>query len=259
MEKISNNEISEIIENFTKRYEGLENIINPILEKHTLRRNEVIEVCQVGKYLHLLNDEVQIIDKSETPDFILQKASKQIGLEHTRLYTEDVKRYNEIVTLINVAENVYKQKYGSDFLLASIEIKNDKLNYQTNKKKQLATEIAEIVYKVKNSDNIDFPNYIEDIRISKHSQVSFAYKEYNFQAPYLTKERLIKGIRKKEDKIKLYKKSKFDIEDYWLILLVGSLSSVSYQIDDNIDYRTNSIFDRVYLMSDFSGKIIRVK
>jgi len=261
MERISNNEISEIIENFNKRYEGLGNIINPILEKQTLDRNRVIELCQVAKYVHLLDEDIKIIDnpRPPAPDFILQKASKQIGLEHTRLYTDGRERYLKIVSLVEVAENIYKEKYSSHFLLASIEIKNDRLDYKKNEKKQLATEIAEIVYKIKNGDYIDFPNYIEDIRISKHSRVSFTYKEQNFQAPYLTKERLIKGIRKKENKIKLYKKSKFNIENYWLILLVGSLSSVSYQINKNIDYRTNSIFDRVYLMADFSGEIIKVK
>ena len=138
-------------------------------------------------------------------------------------------------------------------------MKNDRLDYNRNEKKYLANEIADIVHKVKNGNDINFPNYIKNIRISKHSKISFTYKEQNFQAPYLTKERLIEGIKKKEDKIKLYKKSKFDIDNYWLILLVGSLSSVSYQIDENIDYSTKSIFDRVYLMSDFSGEIIKVK
>ena len=42
-------------------------------------------------------------------------------------------------------------------------------------------------------------------------------------------------------------------------MIIGSLNSSSFELDDNTDYRTESIFDKVYLMSDFSEKIIEIK
>jgi len=75
----------------------------------------------------------------------------------------------------------------------------------------------------------------------------------------LTLERLKEEIQKKEQKILNYKTSDLNIFEYWLVLLIGSLSSVSYELNEAVNYKTDSKFDRVYLMSDFSADIIRVK
>lgn len=75
----------------------------------------------------------------------------------------------------------------------------------------------------------------------------------------MKKERLEKEIRKKEAKIKIYKTAETELSEYWLVLLIGSLSSASYELDENENYQTESEFDRVYLMADFDAKIIRVK
>jgi hypothetical protein len=104
----------------------------------------------------------------------------------------------------------------------------------------------------------DLPEYITRIKISKHSQVSFSYKEKNSQAEYLTKERLEQEVRKKETKISGYKTSETDLSEYWLVLLIGSLSSVSYELNENLDYSIKSDFERVYLMADSDAKVIRV-
>lgn len=41
--------------------------------------------------------------------------------------------------------------------------------------------------------------------------------------------------------------------------MVGSLNSASFEPAENTDYRTESKFDRVYLMSDFNEEIIEIK
>jgi hypothetical protein len=258
---ITKENVKKLVLEFKEKYNGLDKIINPIIEKYNLPQKELIEVCQVGKYVHLINEQIQIIDKPKppAPDFILKDGTNIVGLEHTRIFTENVKAYQSIVSLFNYAEKIFREKFPSEFALANINLKNDKLEYKQKEKKLLATQIADLVYNVKMGEIVNFPEYIDDIRISKHSQVSINYLENNFQGPYLTKENLIKEIKKKEKKIELYKSSEIVMSEYWLILLIGSLSSVSYQLDENVDYRTNSLFDRVYLMSDFSAEIIRVK
>jgi len=49
------------------------------------------------------------------------------------------------------------------------------------------------------------------------------------------------------------------INEFWLVLVVGSLNSASFELNKSIEYRMESKFDRVYLMSDFSEEIIEVK
>ena len=42
------------------------------------------------------------------------------------------------------------------------------------------------------------------------------------------------------------------------MLFIGSLSSASYELNENEDYKLPSKFDRVYLVADFDSKIVRV-
>jgi len=258
---ITKENVKKLVLEFKEKYNGLDKIINPIIEKYDLPQKELIEVCQVGKYIHLINEQIQIIDKPKppAPDFILKNGSNIVGLEHTRIFTKNVKEYQSVVSLFNYSEKIFREKFSSEFVLANINLKNDKLEYKQSEKKQLATQIADLVYNVKMGNIVNFPEYIDDIRVSKHSQVSINYLEHNFNGPYLTKERLIKEIKKKEDKINIYKTSDYELSEFWLILLVGSLSSVSYQLDEKEDYTASSEFDRVYLMADFDAEIIRVK
>jgi hypothetical protein len=62
----------------------------------------------------------------------LQNNSNLIGLEHTQLYPKNKKRYLKLVSLIDIAESIYKN--STEFLLASIEMKNDRLDYNRNEK-----------------------------------------------------------------------------------------------------------------------------
>ena len=71
----------------------------------------------------------------------------------------------------------------------------------------------------------------------------FSYKEKNWRSEYLTKERLEKEIRKKETKLEIYKKDEKEISEYWLVLLIGSLSSASYELNENENYEMESKFD----------------
>ncbi len=121
----------------------------------------------------------------------------------------------------------------------------------------IAEEIANYVNCVKNQVEVKKPKYIENVRTTIHSQISFTYNEKNWQAGYLPKERLEEVIRKKETRLKIYLKDEKEISEYWLVLLIGSLSSASYELNEN--YKMESEFDRVYLMADFDAKIIRIR
>src|SRR5690606_23159287 len=131
-------------------------------------------------------------------------------------------------------------------IFASISLKNDEIIFKQHQKNKIANEIANYIFSIKRNLVIEKPEYIDEIRLQKHSKVSFSYKEKKWEAPYLTNERLIQEILKKENKISIYKNQESDVIEYWLVLLIGSLSSVSYQLDELVHYKADSKFDRVY-------------
>ncbi len=253
--------IKELIKNAKTEKEGLGKIIYPIIEKYNLQKKEILEVCQIGKFVYKIDNEIVITEKPNPPrpDFVIQFESKLIGLEHTRIFTENATNYNRINSVLEYSEEIYKGMFPLDKVHAIIEIVDDKLDYKQNQKKEIATEIAKYVKSVKEQKEAIKPTYIKNVRTTIHSQISFSYKEKNWQSGYLTKERLEKEIRKKETKIKIYKKDEKELSEYWLVLLIGSLSSASYELNENENYETKSEFDRVYLMADFDAKIVRVK
>jgi len=258
--QVNKEDIKKLIESAKKEREGLGKIIYPILERYELEKKEILEVCQIGKFVQKIDTEIQIFDKPKppNPDFIIDYNERLIGLEHTQILTEDASRYFKIKTLLDYAEKIFERKYPNTNVHATISIQNDKLNYKQSEKSKLAEKIADMVQWTRSEMEVELPEYITRIKTTRHSQVSFSYQEKNWQAEYLTKERLLEEVQKKENKISGYEKSEKELSEYWLVLLIGSLSSVSYELNENIDYSIKSEFDRVYLMADFDAKIIRV-
>lgn len=253
--------IKDLISNSKIEKEGLGKIINPIIEKYKLPKKEILEVCQIGKFVYKIDSEIRIIEKPNPPrpDFIIEHESKLIGLEHTRIFTQNAENYNRIKSILEYSEDLYRKMFPEDKVHGIISIVDDKLEYKQSQKKEMATEIAKYVNCIKNQIKTEKPNYIANVRTTIHSQISFSYDEKNWQSGYLRKERLEEEIRKKETKLKIYKKDEKELFQYWLVLLIGSLSSASYELNEDENYETKSEFDRVYLMADFDAKIIRVK
>lgn len=230
------------------------------MDKFELEKKEVLEVCQIGKFIHEIDAQIWIRDKPKppNPDFIIEYKNKLIGLEHTQILTEDASRYYRIKTLLNYAEQIFEIKYPNTNVHGTFSIQNDELNYKQSEKLVLAERIADMVQWTRFGIEFELPEYITRIKTTKSSQVSFSYKEKSWQAEYLSKERLQEEVSKKETKISKYKTSEKRLSEYWLVLLIGSLSSVSYELNESIDYSIESKFERVYLMADFDAKIIRI-
>lgn len=254
-------ELKKLIERSKQENEELGKIIYPILENFELNKQEKLEVCQIGKFAYKIDSDIRIVDKPQppNPDFIIELNNRFIGLEHTQILTEDAQRYFRVKTLLDYAEQIFEQKYPNINVHAIISVKSDEWNYSQKDKAKLAEQIADYVQWTRQKMDFELPEKITEIRTTIHSQVSFSYKEENWQAEYLTRERLKKEITKKETKILGYKTSKKQLTELWLVLLIGSLSSVSYELNESENYQMESMFDRVYLMADFDAKILRVK
>ncbi|MHC5353374.1 hypothetical protein ACYSNX_04145 [Myroides sp. LJL115] len=252
--------LKDLIDSSKKESEVLGRIINPIIEQYNLQEKEIIEVCQIGKFVYKIDCEINIVDKPKPPrpDFIIEYDSKLIGLEHTRIFSKNADNYNRTKSIIEYSEKVYKQMFPEDKFHATISIVSDNLEYKQSEKKTIAIEIAKYVNCVKNSIEVEKPVFIENIKTTIHSQINFTYKEKEWQSGYLPKECLEDAIRKKETRLKIYKEGETEIFEYWLVLFIGSLSSASYELKENENYEMLSEFDRVYLMTDFDAEIIRI-
>lgn len=236
-------------------------IINPIIDNFDLNKQEKLEVCQIGKFAYKVNSEIRIVDKPQppNPDFLIELDDKTIGLEHTQILTEDAQRYFKVKSLLEYAEQIFEQKYPNINVHATISIENDEWNYTQKEKPKLAEKIADYIQWTLLELDFELPKKITLIRTKKHSKVSFSYKEKNGQSGYLTRERLKVEIEKKERKISRYLESENQLNELWLVLLIGSLNSVSYELNEEENYQMDSMFDRVYLMADFDVKILRIK
>lgn len=252
--------LKDLIEASKTEREVIRRIINPIMEKFNLPQKEILEVCQIGKFVYKIDCEINIVDKPKPPrpDFIIEYDSKLVGLEHTRIFSENADNYNRTKSIIEYSEKVYRKMFPEDKVYATISIIGDNIEYKQNEKKSIAIEIAKYVNCVKNKIAVEKPAFIKNVRTRVHSQINFTYKEKKWEAGYLPKERLEEAIRKKETKLEIYQKEETEISEYWLVLLIGSLSSASYKLKEDENYEMLSEFDRVYLMTDFDAEIIRI-
>ena len=259
--KIDEEEIIKLIQRVKAEEVELGKIIYPILYNFDLNKQELLEVCQIGKFAYKIDSDIKIVDKPQppSPDFIIEFQGKQIGLEHTLILTEDARRYFQVKTLLDYSEQMFRDKYPNVNVHATISIKDDKWEYKQEEKRALAEEIADLVEASIRNVSQHLPDKITRIRTTNHSNVTFSYKEDNWQSKFLTKDRLLVEVAKKEAKISGYQKSEYPLKEFWLVLLVGTLSSVSYSLDESVDYQIESKFDRVYLMADFDAKTLRVK
>ncbi len=197
--EINTENFKKVLENFKKEHTELEKIINTIIEKYDLEKKEILEVCQIGKFVYKIDAEIKIIEKPQppSPDFIINYKDKKVGLEHTQIFTENPSRYFKVKILLEYSEKIFESKYSNINVHATISILNDQLDYKQNEKAELAEKIADLVQLTRIKSEFKYPDYITKIRTTEHSQVSFSYQEKNYQTRYLTKERLKKEIIKK--------------------------------------------------------------
>ncbi len=250
-------EIVELVEKYRADKEGLGAVINPLLDKR-MSSQELLEICQIGKFVWQLDEPVKILEKSEKPDFILDKGGKRIGLEHTLLQWDDGKKYHKVNSCIEKARKIYAKEHPDQNLLASIRIDPAFAELSLVGRNQYPQLLADLVHATATGCNVELPEYVEDIRLMKHSKISFYYKERNPQAPYLPQEILSDRVLIKENKLSKYKQE-MPLDEYWLVLMVGSLSSISYELNPSVNYSLESEYDRIYLMEDFNAKIHRIR
>ncbi len=254
--------MEKVIDAIKKQRAEMGLIINPLINNYKLEDKEILEVCQVGKFLYKINPELRIADKPKppNPDFIFKVDNKIIGLEHTRIVDPTRSQiFFSISNLFDSAAKEYNVNYPSNYISATFRLKNDKLEFRQQDKKQLIKKINSFVNDAIKGNYDNQPDFIKRIAIVPNSIVSFSYLEDSFSVEKLTIEDLKSAISIKETKLKKYYQQSSLINEFWLVLMVGSLNSASFELDENTNYKTASIFDKVFLMSDFSEEIVEIK
>lgn len=154
--------------------EKISNFIEPLKQDYDKNQKKIIEICHVGKFLSLLNYDININRIFEEPDFILKYGNKIIGLEHQIIVN------NECIEIEGFYKNIFK-KVESKFenqnphnkFLANCFLKND-LKIQLNNKLDLINQIFKIINEFTKSNTLIENEIINDILILPHKKVSLA-------------------------------------------------------------------------------------
>jgi len=258
--KIDKDKLKEAIDKANLQGDSIEKKIGKILVDSTLSEHKKLELCQVGKFLTLFESQnTEILEQCESPDFIISVNDRRIGLEHELILNgQNVKQIQSIKNIFKLAAKVFKDKYPNIKVLANCWLTKDNFNFRQIDKKIIVNQIVDYIYELTQNSNINKPDFLDDVKISKHSGVSFSFNADISNIGFLDNSILSKAIMKKEALIEKYIINS-GIKEQWLFLVIGQVSPDSYGLDE-LDFKiTDSRFERIYLFEDFKSKKYRLK
>jgi hypothetical protein len=258
MLRIDRNKLKEAIEKANAQGDLIGSKINKLLEDETLSEQKNLELCQVGKFLTLLEDQnAKIIEQRESPDFIISVDDRMVGLEH-EIILNTQNQFQSTKNIFRLAAKEFEKRYPDIKVLANCWLTTNDFNYKQKDKKKIIGEIVEYIYGMTQKSKVKIPDFLDDVIISKHSGVSFSVNNYISNIESLDDLTLSKAIKKKEDLIERYI-SNSQIKDQWLLLVIGQVSPDSYKTNGLFSSFNSSRFERIYLLEDFQSKKYRIK
>lgn len=245
----------------SQNYEALGPLINSHLEllngDDAKTRQKVIEVCHVGKFLTFFNNEITIDSLQEEPDFILSSKEGKIGLEHQIVVDSEAREI----------EGFYK----NIFLIAESEMKSDpdlpnffancylasNLAYKLKDKPKLIEIVKEVVKEYVLTGNLKENPLIERIWKMPYEEIGFSPNFGGWWQKEITEEIIVEAIKKKEKKISQYRTN--TSLPQWLLIVIDSGGSSSYNRAGKLNLSVESEFDKIYILEDFHNKLYEVK
>lgn len=241
-----------------RRYE---NLINPHFEKlkHDRKKNrkKIIELCHAAKLLLHLDDSYKIIELREEPDFIIGSPNNLVGLEHQVLLKPDQKQiegFFENVT-VQIEEELKKDSNMPNFL-ANVYFNRHVSMRQADKNKIIKHSIAIIKNKIYN-DIFEESEFINHISVMPHDRISVNSNLGAWFQDRLTSEVLNESIKHKEKKLENYRQNS-NLQQ-WLLIVIGSLGESSYQYENDFSFKSDSKFDKIFLLEDFANNAYEIK
>ena len=235
-------------------------IIEPFI-KMELNQQQSLEICQVGKFVAKLGQDAFIISKCESPDFIISYKGNSYGLEHVSIINNQLSpQFNSLRSLFHDAEEVFKEKYPGNNLLANIYLKSNDFSFKKVDADKLKSQISDFIYnKYILKSDVLAPDFIESIHVTPHSRVAFIYNPGAHYVERINAASIIKLIEKKEPKVKEYIKNS-GLDKQWLLMMIGTYNPDSYDFGDMpFNLEVISDFERIFIMEDFSSQVIEIK
>ncbi len=250
-------EMREAIEKMKTTKAKLKAIANPFLVPELLEK-EVLEVCHLANFIISYDESLKIIEKRESPDFVVEHHGNQIGLEIERLFNlDEVQNIKSKQDLFKKAAISFEAKHPEIKILANFWL-NDGFTFRGNEKGLLIEEITDFTYELISGNKPTYPIYIKDVDIMKHSRVSLNFNEGAYMVDDLPPENLIEAINKKEAKVTEYK-ANTGFDSQWL-LLVSGIGSESFGIKDvELPTKIKSQFEHIFLLEDFDARVTKIK
>lgn len=236
----------------------LNSLISPFLTK-SLSKKEVIELGNLGKFILQIDEDVKILAKRESPDFVIENKGTLIGLEIEGIFNaEKVQSVKSIEKLFENAAVKFREIYPDIKALVNFQIDRSFVVRQKEKKEKIE-QIINYVYGLISKNTVQKPDFIESTEIMKHSRLNFNYFQGAYFVNHINDELIKKAIQKKEDKFENYTANS-NTAHQWLLIVIDSGAAESYVIDEDISLKkVSSKFERIYILEDLINQVTRIK
>ncbi len=236
-------------------YELLGELIGKHLELHTDKK-KTFEICHAGKFL-LFFENLNIIEVSEKPDFILFNGKEKIGLEHQIIVEPKSKeREGFFENIFAQTETELQQDIELPNFLADCYIKYH-ATYKLTQKEKLIKIVKTVIKEYVLNDNFIENPIIESISLQPHSQKNIHANMGAWWQKNIPKEILENAINKKNTKVSSYRET--GIQKQWLLLVIGSSGDSSFEMDKNLKLEIETKFDKVFVLEDFRNTLYELK
>lgn len=181
-------DFKKLQEEYTSFSQKMHKMIDHILTKDNSQKEE-LEICQVGKFLVLLDESIEIKEKSESPDFIIQMEGKTIGLEHETIRNKTtVENIGSVRNLVKRVEEYFIKTFPNSLapfieeypncpnMIVDIRFNDDLFSFKKRESLKLSIEIANYIYSFVNGIDTNKPEYIYRVSISPHTKVNFTVR-----------------------------------------------------------------------------------
>jgi hypothetical protein len=220
---------------------------------------KVLDLCHIGKFLILLNDNYSIVEVRENPDFIVSNSFLKIGIEHEIIVDPEYKKQEgSIKQIFQQAEIAFGIKFpGKDFLV-NIFTKENFPVFRKNQTSAVIEDLNNLIANYLEHGILPENNFIEDIFYMPHDRLDFEPNMGAWVQSTLSEAKLNEAIEKKDKRLQTYIKNT-GLNEQWLVMVIGSMGKSSFQMNDKMKTGIDSGFSRIYLMEDFKAKLSRLK
>lgn len=256
-------------------FEKLEELIGEYKSKldksSNVQPDKYDELYDLGRFILAVSEKFRIVVPDEIPkfpDFVISLEDQNIGIEHTRLMSEQIKAIQKTVKyFIESAEKLIANdlnplcKTVNIFIDYNANVTSGKnfnnRKFSVEERKKIIQTISDYIKSELTGGNISKPEFISQIKITSNQDNR---TDLELAEAYFTltdfQQLLIERINLKEAKANRYRSAN-DSNPLWLLIVVDDVNSFSgFDLQtEKIPQITNSKFDCIILFEKFGGNV----